>query len=155
MNILDAFVDIERLELKMLDLYQHFRGLFSDDGEAVEVFIKLRDEEKAHYDLVQYQRRMVSQNMKLFKDIAIDIEEVKTLTSDVDSIIKRIPPPSLSEAVRFAIDIESSATEVHYRTAMAQSNREVSDFLTHLGTADNGHFALLDGFVRSRGFLGV
>ena len=152
MNILDAFKDIERLELKLLELYLHFKSVFSDDTAAANMFEKLSDEEKSHYDLIQYQRRIVQQNQKLFKDVHIDVNEVRAVTSDVESIIKRIPPPSLSEAIKIAIDVESSAAEAHYRISMEQSNQVFSDFLKHLGASDKEHFGLLREFAESRGF---
>jgi len=34
MNILEVFNDIERLELKLLELYRYFGNLFSDDTAA-------------------------------------------------------------------------------------------------------------------------
>jgi rubrerythrin len=152
MNILDAFTDIERLELKLVALYLQCKGLFSDDTAAANMFEKLSDEEKSHYDLVQYQRRLVRQNHNLFKEVDIDVKEVRAVTCNVESIIKKIPPPSLSEAIKIAIDFESSAAEAHYRTSMEQSNQEVSDFLKHLGTLDKEHFGLLKEFAESRGF---
>jgi rubrerythrin len=152
MNILDAFNDIERLELKLSELYLHFKRSFSDDIAAVNVFEKLSDEEKSHYDLVQYQRRVVHQNQKIFKAVDIDVKEVRAVTSNVENIIKRIPPPSLSEAIKIVIDVESSAAEVHYCAAMKQSNQEFSDFLKQLGTSDKEHFGLLRAFAESRGF---
>ena len=152
MNILDAFKDIERLELKLLELYLHFKRVFSDDTAASNVFEKLSVEEKSHHDLVQYQRRIVQQNQKLFEAVDVDVKEVRTVTSNVESIIKRIPPPSLREEIKIAVDIESTAAEAHYRTAMEQSNQEFSDFLKHLGTSDKEHFGLLREFAESRGF---
>ena len=152
MKILEAFNDIEKLELKLMELYQYFKGLFSHDPAAAAIFDKLSNDEKSHYDLIQYQRRIVRQNQKLFKDVDIDIKEVRAVTSNVESIIKRIPPPLLHEAIKIAIDIESNAAEAHYHTAMEQSNQEFSDFLKNLTTSDKEHLGLLREFAKSRGF---
>lgn len=153
MNILDAFNDIERLELRLSKLYLHFKGSFLNDAEAAGMFEKLSDDEKSHYDLIQYQRRIVRQEREMFKNVDIDIEEIRAITSKVEYTMKRTPPPSLSEAIKIAIDIELTAGEAHYRTAMEQANKDLSDFLKHLSTADKEHFSTLREFARSRGLL--
>jgi rubrerythrin len=153
MNILDAFNHIEGLELRLAKLYLHFKGSFLDDAEAADMFEKLSYDEKSHYDLVQYQRRIVRREQEIFKDVDIDVREIRAIASMIDSAVKRNPPFSLGEAVKIALDIESTAGEAHYRTAMEQSNRELSDFLRHLGTSDNEHFSTLQEFAKSRSFL--
>jgi len=153
MNILDAFSHIEGLELRLAKLYLHFKGLFPDDTGAVGMFEKLSYDEKSHYDLVQYQRRIVRREQEIFKDVDIDVKEIRAITSRVESTMKGNPPPSLDEAIKIAMDIESTAGEAHYRTAMEQSNRDLSDFLSHLGTSDNEHFGVLREFAKSRGLL--
>lgn len=120
---------------------------------AVAIFEKLSDEEKTHYNLVQYQRRVVRQNQKLFKDVDIDVKEVRAVTSAAESIINRIPPPSLSEAIKIAIEIESTAAEAHYRSAIKQSNKDIGDFLKNLGTSDKEHFDSLKEFAKKQRFL--
>jgi hypothetical protein len=50
-----------------MELYQYLENLFSDGPAAASLFEKLGDEEKSHYDLIQYQRKIVRQNPKLFK----------------------------------------------------------------------------------------
>jgi len=153
MNILDAFNHIEGLELRLAKLYLHFKASFIDDAEAADMFEKLSYDEKSHYDLVQYQRRIVRREQEIFKDVDIDVKEIRAVTSRVESAVKGNPPPSLSEAIKIAIDIESTAGEAHYRTAMEQSNRDLSDFLRHLGTSDKEHFSVLKEFAQSRGLL--
>lgn len=155
MNILDAFNDIERLELGLSELYLHFKESFLDDTEAAGMFEKLSDDEKSHYDLIQYQRRVVRQEQEIFNDVDIDIEGIRAVTSKVEGTMKRKPPPSLGEAIKIAIDIESTAGEAHYRTAMEQSNRDFSDFLKHLGTSDKEHSSALKEFAKSRGLLNL
>jgi hypothetical protein len=52
MTILDAFNDIEKLELKLLELYQYFNRLFSDDPTAAAIFENLSDGEKSQWEMM-------------------------------------------------------------------------------------------------------
>jgi rubrerythrin len=153
MEIIAVFNDIEKLELKLLELYQYFGNLFSDDPAAADLFTELGNEEKSHSDLIQYQRKIVRKNPKLFENVDVNIKEVRDIISNVDSIINRIQLPELNEAIKIAIDFESNAAEAHYRSAMQQANQEVSDLLKHLGVLDKEHFSKLREFAKSRGFL--
>jgi len=150
MNILDAFNDIEKLEVKLCALYSYFHKVFSDDSAAAALFEKLSNEEKSHGNLVQYQRKIVRQNQKLFREVEVDIKEMREITSRAENILQRVPPPLLKEAIQIAIDLESSSSEAHYRTAMEQANHEVSDFLKHLGMSDKEHFDTLKKFAEQR-----
>jgi hypothetical protein len=126
MNILDAFNDIGKLEVALSSLYLYFSKLFSGDAAAASIFEKLGNEEKVHYNLVQYQRNIVRQNQKLFREVEVDVQEIRAIINRVESITKRVPPPLLNESIQIATDFESSASETHYRTVMEQANQKVS-----------------------------
>jgi rubrerythrin len=153
MNILDVFSDIAKLELILSDLYQYFSRIFSGDPAAQAVFMTLSEEEKTHFALVQYQRRIIRQNQKYFQDIQVNIENIRDIISHVENLISDIHPPSLERSVKIAIHIEANAAEAHYRTAMEQSNKEFSNFLNHLGVSDKEHFSKLSAFAKNRGFV--
>ena len=76
MNILNALDEIEKLEQKLAELYAYFHELFIANKIVSAVFFKMVLEEKGHADLVQYQRRIVRKNPKLFNEVTIDIEEI-------------------------------------------------------------------------------
>lgn len=152
MNILDAFNDIENLEMVLSGMYQYFSREFSDDPAASAVFMALCEEEKSHAALVQYQRRIIRQNQKLFQDVDINIQEIREVISTIKSILDSTPRPSLEDAIKLSLRIEASTAEAHYRTVMKQSNKEFSDFLNQLGVSDKEHIGKLKAFAKNRGF---
>lgn len=148
MDILTALNDIEKLELKLSELYRHCSRLFSDDTVVASLFKKLSEEEQAHYDLVQYQKRLIRKNKELFRDVTIDVAEITQVTGKADSLLKAHPPLSVEEAIRSAIEIEKNAAEYHYRTAIQQANPDVAAFLKNLGGYDDGHARSLGEFLK-------
>lgn len=152
MDILNALNDIEKLELKLEYFYKSLCNIFSSDADASALFKKLSEEERSHYDLVQYQKRLVIKNRNLFQEVTIDVDEIKRIISKVETITGSLPPPSLEKAVKVSTDFETSAAEYHYRTSMEQSNPDVATFLKSLGKADNEHSNSLRDLAKSRGF---
>lgn len=136
---------LEALEEKLEDLYRFFSVTFIEEPETSAVFQKLSREEKSHQNLIQFQQRMVMKNQKAFKDVPVDL-------SDIDAALEKIVHArnsnlDIHEAVAFAIEVETSAAENHYRTAMDLSNPEISQLLTKLNQADNNHVAFLKKFA--------
>lgn len=147
MDVLTALNDIEKLELKLSELYLHFSRLFSDDTAVASLFKKLSEEEQSHYDLVQYQKRLIRKNKELFKDVTIDVAEIRQVIDKADSLQNADPPLSVEEAVRSAIEIEKNAAEYHFRTAIQQANPDIAAFLKSLGGYDDGHARSLGEFL--------
>jgi rubrerythrin len=148
MDILIALTDIEKLETKLSELYEYFSRLLSDNPALASLFKTLSEEEKSHYDLIQYQKRLIRKNKELFKGITIDVAEIRQILIKADSLLNAALPLSAEEAIQAAIEFEKSAAEYHYRTAMQQANPEVAAFLNSLGGYDDGHAHSLTEFLR-------
>jgi hypothetical protein len=85
--------------------------------------------EIAHANLVKYHRWLVSQNMKLFShDVTIDINDIEREISKIEVILLS-PTPTVEEALKIAISIESGAAEVHYLTAIAKTGERWNRWL--------------------------
>lgn len=108
-------------------------------------------DETAHANLVRYQRRLVTQNMKLFGDVTVDIEAIKKVISHIESVLSG-PPPSVSDAVRIAIDIENSAAETHYLAAIRESASGITGLLNSLESLDCSHCGVFEEFARHRSY---
>ncbi len=140
MRVLNVLDEIAKLELKLMDLYNFFSNLFKDDQDASSSFFKLSLDEKQHAELVQYQKRVVRKNPNDFLEISIDINEIREIISKVESIMRSPVPPKLEESIKFALLMEKSAAEYHYKSAMEQSNPEFANFLNNLSSVDNDHY---------------
>lgn len=143
MDIFKVFDSIEKLELKISELYQYFHKLFTDEKEAGALFFRLSLDEQSHADLIKYQRRLARQNKNLSKDIEMDISRVDKLISGIDKIIGSHKPLSLREAIKLSIEIENDTMEYHGRHALIKGHPEIAELLKNLSGEDQEHINLL------------
>jgi hypothetical protein len=151
MVILKVLDSIEKLEAKMADLYEWFGTIFKQDAEAAALFDQLNLDETAHVNLVKYYRRVISKNIRLFRNTSSDIESLRATLARVESI-RSGPLPSLEETVKTAIDIEISASEVHALDFVGSEVSGISSLLSSLGSFDSKHYGVLEEFAARRGF---
>src|SRR5271157_6218330 len=117
MNIQSLLKPLAEFEAAIGDLYKWFAEVFVADKEAAFTFYRLATEERAHVDLIEYQRRLVRSNPGAFSEVSVDLDEVKELSALAASGRSEPQPPSLKEAVALAFQLETSAAEYHFRTA--------------------------------------
>ncbi len=139
MDIFKVFDSIEKLELKISELYKYFHRLFINKKEVAALFFRLSLDEQSHADLVKYQRRLPRQNKNLSKDIEIDISRVDELISAIDKIIGSQQILSLKEAIKLSIEIEYDVLEYHGRSALIKENPELAELLKNLSGEDKEH----------------
>lgn len=154
MHILKVLYPLRKLESRISELYEWFSRIFADDTEAASLFYRISIDETAHADLVRYQERLASRNNELFGEIPVDIAVVDSTLEMVTSVLSG-PPPSLEQAVRIALDIESSAAESHYRATIAHAAPDISRLLSSLRGFDNRHREIFEEFAAARGFISV
>ena len=153
MNAKQAFLLLEKFEAKMADLYRVYSELYATDVEAASLFYRLSLEEKNHVNVISYQKRVVSQNPKLFGEVELDAEAIQEEIAAVEALAKvRVTPP-VDEALRTALELENGAAERHFRLAAIQSNPDAAKHLMSLGTVDKRHFEALKAFAKRRGVL--
>jgi len=151
-HIQNVLKPLEEFENQMGKLYRWLHEKFRDDDEAAFVFYRLNLDEKAHASIIQYQRRLVQQNPRMFKKIEFDIEDLNRTSARVDHFMDR-KRLALEEAVNFSLELEGSAAEMHLRTALQQSIEGLARLLGSLGSADRFHVELLRSLAVKKGFL--
>ena len=151
MDIQSLFRHLSEFEAGIAELYEWFSQLFADDREVEFTFCRLATEERGHVDLIEYQRRLVRKNPAAFAGVTVDFQEIVELAGKIRALRAAQHPPTLDEAVRFAFELEGSAAEYHYRTAMRESNPDTARLLDSLGKADRLHLAGLREFAERRG----
>lgn len=119
MSILD---DLLRLEVAMGDLYRWLTGvLATDHPQAAAVFFRLCIQEEGHANLVRYHRRLartVTGSTDDEEGISADLREA---VAAVDRFRADHDPPTLHEAIEFAVALEESAAErIHARLVSAR-----------------------------------
>ena len=139
-----------RLEKKVGELYDHFADVFRSDKETWELFTQLCLDEDSHDSVVQYQVRIVRQEPGAFGDLEVSEDEVIRIMEFVDKTISSGQKLTLKQAVELSIKIEGTASESHYRTALAQNNPALGELIRNLGVSDEEHSKRLRDFVISR-----
>jgi len=153
MRLLIALKHIGDLEKKVSELYGKFSELFLDDYEASRFFDNMSKDELSHGDMVAFQIRLVNKNPVLFEDVDIDMNEIATLVSRINEILKSELKPALEEAINIALEIENNASEFHYRKAITISNPDMAKLLKGLGKSDEEHRDQIANFANKRGII--
>lgn len=150
MNIKAVFRPLAELERAMADLYAHFSEVFASDRELSFAFFKLAAEERGHASLVDYQKRMVQQNQALAVDVDVDLSAVEQALALIAALRRSPAPPSVGEAIRAALALESGAAETHYKNALKAARPEIARLLDALGGDDTVHAARLRALATAR-----
>jgi hypothetical protein len=144
---------LEGFESAVAKYYRCLAEGYASDREAAFLFYKMHLEEKAHASLVRYEKRLIRNAPDLFGPATADLTELENVTAYVNALMGRATLQPLDEAVRSAAEIENSASEYHYRTAIVEAYPNVARLLRGLGTADREHVGALWEFGIKRGFL--
>ncbi len=139
------------LERSLAELYARYAEVLADDPEIATAFFRMAAEEKRHAGLVEYQKRMVQQDPKLSVEVSIDVVQIEEALARVRALRAATGRPTVEEALREALLLESGAAESHYRNALTQANPGIARLLSALGGEDRAHVARLVELARRRG----
>ena len=137
MEILPALNKMEEIERKASELYRRYHTIFYYQQEAAYFFYKLYIEEKGHANLVQYVRRLVRQNPKLFQALDYSKEDFDKILNSLDSEISRKRPLTLLEALETAEELEVTLSEGFIRQLPLKTNSILLDLYSALGECDH------------------
>ena len=150
MRILAVLSAIGKVETLVGDFYLWLSDVFEDDPEAAGFFYRLSMQERSHANLVAYAKKLVYRCPSDFKDVDTGIEVVTDLEEVLTNFRAEKPNPSLSDALRISMEVESHHAEKLHRSAVIESNPKVAELVNSLAVADEEHFQLLKTFVESR-----
>lgn len=145
--------ELEQFERELGAFYDWLTTTYKDDSQAAAIFFRLKTEEMAHANLLQYQRRLYQKNPALFHGMEIGTFDAEGTLEGVKILRDQTSPPPLSEAVRTAVAIEQSAAERHSRQALQMAKGQVSVLLETLSEGDQAHARALVEFGRARRYL--
>ena len=130
MNILTVLTKLAELEREAGRLYGRLATLFRDDPKASGFFRKLSEDEQRHYDLVKYQERIVRKSPADFGEVDADLAAINRTLASIAAFSRATP--SVAEAIRFSLDIETEIVESYAATVMKQSNQEFAEMVRGL-----------------------
>lgn len=146
MKIESAFRPLAEFEGALADLYSTWAEVMEQrsDHDAAFVFYKMSTEERGHASLVEYQRRLMKDSPACSRDIDVDVDLAALQTAlDQVKILQGRRSLSSAEAISIALELERSAAETHFRSALRHADPELKRLLDCLGTEDRMHFQRL------------
>jgi len=149
MNISNALAKMEEIEKKASDLYKAYHGAFFHDQDVAYFFYRMHLEEKGHRNLVQYVKKLVRQNPKLFKEIDVTEEELDGMIARLDAELARKHHPPLDEALQIAEELEISLSEGYLKNIPLKNKSILIDFYNALGERD--HTEKITAFKSKKG----
>ena len=148
MKIESAFRPLAEFEGALADLYSSWAEAMEakSDHDAAFVFFKMSTEERGHAALVEYQGRLMldrgSFSREIEIDVDVDLSELQTALDQV-RILKGRKSLSSAEAITMAMELERSAAETHFRSALRHADPGLKRLLDCLGSEDRMHFQRL------------
>lgn len=134
------------LEEAVAGLYGWYAQLFEAVPNAGEFFRSMEREEMAHRNKVEFQKRIVDQNPGEFKDCPTDGSDIQVAISLIEQHVQE-GVFEIGDALKFAIQLENNNAEIHYRTAMTQSNPDIARLVEALTKDDKDHCEKLRCFA--------
>jgi rubrerythrin len=150
MDILKFLKEVEELEGRLAEAYGRFsRDL--DNAEVSDMFRKLSQDEESHRDIVVFEKKMVMRNRGEFKDVEVDVSGLPEMLAVIDGVMKSAESLSSDDAIKFAVNCEKSAAEIHFKKAITIANPQIAGLMKSLGQKDKDHFSFLSKIARDRG----
>jgi len=149
MQLLQILKPLMELEYQMHRVYMWFSDVYEDDTVTRRTFRTMAREELRHRDIVQTQMDLVRERFREFDTIEADLEGIVTLTNVLKDIADKRQAMPLKDALEFAIQVEESAAESHYRFLIARANPVLTELTVQLADADRIHVRRLKALKQS------
>lgn len=150
MQILNLLAVVARIESEMAGLYEWMSRVFDNDEGAAGLFFRLSMQEKSHYNMVTFGKRLVHTSPNEFARVEVNRDDIEGLLSCIAEFQKLRPQPSLEQALVFAMKAEQHLGENIHRAAIIDSNPGLADMFHRLAVADEEHFRTLREFATER-----
>ncbi len=147
-----ALTVMERLEKSASKLYKLLYYTFdTKDDEAAFLFYRMHLEEKTHWLLVQYLRRMADsiETEIAPQDTKICVQTLKRYADKIDTIISEIKNPSVGNALTLALQLEEGYAILYKETIQEYFKHPImTDLVNSLIEGD--HIEHLKNFIDNR-----
>lgn len=141
---------LRRFESHLADLYELYSSELAEDPEVSSLFARLALEERSHALEAGFQAHILEAEPRAFEGVNLDADELLVATAMVRSACSAAHGVHRDEALRRAVELESSAADYHRRMAVRQANRGFGEFLAHLGRDDADHRSRLMRYAERR-----
>ena len=139
-----------QLELSLATLYTIFNDSFAEDEDF---WWELAMEERGHASLLQQEKKHPQQR-EFFPEnlLATDLQSLIDTNAKIAKLISRYKetPPSRSEAVHTALDLEMAAGESHFQQFLeSPTNSPAANIFKQLNQEDCDHAARIRQYMQT------
>lgn len=124
-------------------LYRYFAELFADDPAVVQLWLKTAREEDSHAEQFRMAYRLHGSGIE---SLNTDMERAKSLLAKMQSIFKHVQesPPTLKEALQFAIKMEHSLAGYHMDSIARFADKGLEKLFISMRQCDQQHIEMLE-----------
>ena len=138
-----------KLELSLAKLYTLFHDCFSEDEDF---WWELTMEEQGHAALLQQEKKQ-PQPMEFFPDnlLSTDLQSLVDTNTKIAALISKYSdtPPSKTEALQIALDLELAAGESHFQQFLdSPTNSLSSTIFKQLNQEDCDHAERIRSYMK-------
>jgi rubrerythrin len=137
--------DLSRLEQLVGDLYQWYAEIFSDLDAVRDLFSSMHRQELQHKNIIEMELRLIANCDIELRDVAVDVAQIGKLAERIEEQIGQ-GVFEVKDALDFAIDVERSAVETHFKSVVAESNPQIAKLMKALSAEDTIHVQKLVAF---------
>ncbi|MBL0226550.1 MAG: hypothetical protein IPQ16_13555 [Geobacteraceae bacterium] len=124
-------------------MYRYFAHLYADNPAAADLWAKTAQEEDNHAEQFHLACRLYGSGMKSLKS---DMEKVQKILTNIQTIFNHVKstPPALSDALRYAIKMETSLAEYHMNTIVEFEDENLARLFSSMKKNDQEHTQMLE-----------
>jgi rubrerythrin len=143
MGTKDVLEVCQEVEFSCAELYHHFAELFKDDRNMFLLWLKTAMEEENHARLFALVAKLRRSN--IVETIRIDLIDAEVALLFVRSVIDKVKktPPSLVEALKIAIDLETKLDGFMMGNVIEFADKTYEKSFLAITNADNKHLESL------------
>lgn len=143
MSTLKVLDTLQKLELRIAELYRWLADAFAADAETSGLFFRLSLQEQSHANLIAFQRRVILHGGGQSYSPDIDMKAVTEVIAAVDAFRAANPKPTLEQALDFARTVEDTAAEKIHLRALAGAGFGIEGLIATLASDDQRHEKML------------
>ena len=132
-----------KLEETCAEMYHYFAQLYVESPDARELWTKTAQEEESHAEQFRLAYRLHGSGMKALKIDEVSAQKLLTNIQSIFELVKKFPP-TLKDALRYAIRMENSMAEYHMNTIVEFEDENLARLFTSMIKNDQEHIQMLE-----------
>lgn len=143
MGFIKFLIWLERLEFQIGQIYRKFSELFQNDLETSSLFHEISREAFSQSDQAILALKLAIKSGVQFQEMNLNPEHLVAINLELDRVKLFPRRPSLEQALKFALSLESGPDQTALIQSVPQSNPEISGLMRGLDDSRRRHHRAL------------